>query len=91
MHIEKLACEELKKQNCIVWKPVKVRFHSQDIFGLFDLVAISQKELKLIQVQVDRKRPYKTKNISKLPKPKKISFEVWVFKSIKKDFEVFKY
>lgn len=89
LRIEKLACEELKRQKYLVWKPVRVRFHSQDIFGVFDVIAISKKELKLIQVQAKRKRPYKTKKIVQLPKPKKVSFELWIFQPKKKQFQIF--
>lgn len=89
LQIEKLACDQLKQQEYLVWKPVRVRFHSQDIFGIFDVIALSEKELKLIQVQMNRNRPYKNRNFIKLPKPKKISFELWVFKPEKKQFQIF--
>ncbi|GIW67169.1 MAG: hypothetical protein KatS3mg096_037 [Candidatus Parcubacteria bacterium] len=87
--IEKIAFEELKNDKFLVWKPVRVKFHSQDIFGLFDLIALNKKELKLIQVQKQRKRPYKIKKIFKLPKPKKISYELWIYNPKSKNFKKF--
>lgn len=87
--IEKIAFEELKKKKYLVWKPVKVKFHSQDIFGLFDIIALNKNELKLIQVQKQRKRPYKVKKIFKLPKPKKISYELWVYDEKIKKFKIY--
>lgn len=87
--IEKIAFLELKKKKYLVWKPIKVKFHSQDIFGLFDLIALNKKELKLIQVQKQRKRPYKVKKIFKLPKPKKISYELWIYDEKNKKFKIY--
>jgi len=86
--IEKLAFEELKTRKFLVWKPPRVKFQSQDIFGLFDLIAVDKKELKLIQVQKGRNRPYKTNGIAKLPKPQNISFELWVYDVKTKRFRI---
>jgi Holliday junction resolvase-like predicted endonuclease len=90
LRIEKLAVDCLKKNKFLAWKPIRVRFHSQDIFGLFDIIAINKKELKLIQVQKERKRPYKIKKIFKLKIPKKVSFELWVYNSKDKNFKIYK-
>lgn len=87
--IEKIAFDFLKEKKYLVWKPVRVKFHSQDILGLFDIIALNKKELKLIQVQKERKRPYKIKKIFKLPKPKKINFELWVYDSKLKKFKIY--
>lgn len=87
--IEKIVFDFLKKKKYFVWKPVRVKFHSQDIFGLFDIIALNKKELKLIQVQKDRKRPYKVKKIFKLPKPRKISYELWVYDNKEKKFKIY--
>ena len=87
--IEKIAFDFLKNKKYLVWKPVRVKFHSQDIFGFFDIIALNKNELKLIQVQKQRKRPYKTKKIFKLPQPKKISYELWIYDSKEKKFKVY--
>jgi Holliday junction resolvase-like predicted endonuclease len=87
--IEKLAYDFLKKEKYLVWKPVRVKFHSQDIFGLFDIIALNKKELKLIQVQKERKRPYKVRKIFQLPKPSKVKFELWVYDSKLKKFKIY--
>jgi hypothetical protein len=87
--IEKLALEILKKRKYLVWKPPKVKFYSQDILGFFDIIALSKKDLKLIQVQKGRLRPYKVKKIFKLHKPKKISYEVWVYDPHLKNFRIY--
>jgi len=87
--IEKIAFDYLKEKKFLVWKPVRVKFHSQDIFGLFDLIALNKKELKLIQVQKQRKRLYKVKEIFKLSKPKKISYELWVYDTKTKEFKIY--
>jgi len=91
LRIEKIAFDELKRKKFLVWKPVRVKFHSQDIFGLFDLIALNKKELKLIQVQKERKRPYKNRAILKLPKPRKVSYELWTYKPKIKKFEIITY
>ncbi len=88
LKIERLAFEELQMKNFLVWKPPRVKFQSQDILGLFDLIAINKRELKLIQVQKGRNRPYKTNGLFKLPKPKNISFELWVYDVRSKKFKV---
>lgn len=87
--IEKIAFDELKRKKFLVWKPARVKFHSQDIFGLFDIIALNKKELKLIQVQKGRRRPYKTKKIFNLPQPRKISYEIWVYDEKSKIFKIF--
>ncbi len=87
--IEKIAFDLLKKKRYLVWKPVRVKFHSQDIFGLFDIVALNKKEIKFIQVQKERKRPYKVKKIFKLPKPKRVSYELWVYEPKLKKFKIY--
>lgn len=87
--IEKIAFENLKRKKFLVWKPIRVKFHSQDIFGCFDIVALSRKELRFIQVQKNRKRVYKVKKIFKLPKPKKISYELWVYNEKDKKFKIY--
>jgi len=91
LRIEKIAFDELKRKKFLVWKPVRVKFHSQDIFGLFDLIALNKKELKLIQVQKERKRFYKNRPILKLPKPRKVSYELWIYKPKTKKFEIITY
>ena len=88
LKIERLAFEELRIKKFLVWKPPKVKFQSQDILGFFDLIALNKKELKLVQVQKGRNRPYKTNKILKLPKPKNISFEIWVYDVKNKKFRV---
>lgn len=88
--IEKLAFDFLKKKKFLAWKPPKVKFQSQDILGYFDLIALNKKELKLIQVQKERKRWYKVKNIFKLPKPKNTSYELWIYDSKRKKFDIIK-
>jgi len=87
--IEKLALEILKKRKYLVWKPPKVKFYSQDILGFFDIIALGKKDLKLIQVQKERLRPYKIKKIFKLPRPKKISYEVWIYNPRLKNFKIY--
>jgi len=86
---EKLAFKVLQEKNFLVWKPPRVKFYSQDILGFFDLIALKGKELKLIQVQKERKRPYKIREILKLPKPSKVSYELWVYNSKEKKFDIY--
>jgi len=88
LKIERLAFEELQMKKFLVWKPPKVKFQSQDILGLFDLIALNKTELKLIQIQKGRNRPYKTNKILKLPKPKNVCFELWVYDVKNKKFKI---
>ena len=86
--IERLAARQLQRQGFRVWRPPKVRFQSQDILTLFDVIAVSRRSLRLIQVQKERLRPYKVNGIKKLPRPKNVSCEVWVWKNKEKRFMI---
>jgi len=44
--------EWLEKSGYIVWKPVKIKYHSGDIFGLFDLLAVNPNTGRFIFIQV---------------------------------------
>jgi Holliday junction resolvase len=49
---EKFIKDRLEREGFAVWRPVKTRFGGKDIFGLFDLVAISKSgEVWFIQVK----------------------------------------
>lgn len=84
--IEKLAQRELEIKNFVTWRPAKVRFQSQDILRCFDIIAVSKKEMKLVQVQMERRRAFKRRAIDNLPHPKKISYEIWIWKSKENKF-----
>lgn len=47
--IRKRACEILKKEGYIVWYPAKVKYYQNDIFGLFDCVAVKDSDVRYIQ------------------------------------------
>jgi Holliday junction resolvase len=49
---EKFIKDRLEKEGFAVWRPTKTMFGSKDVFGLFDLVAISKDgEVWFIQVK----------------------------------------
>lgn len=90
LNVEKIVVEILRERSYLAWRPPKIKFFSQDILGLFDVIALNRNELRLIQVQRERKRPYKIRPILKLPIPKRIVYELWVYKSKIKDFEIYR-
>ena len=45
-----LAVEVLEKQGYQIEKAKKVKFQPQDFFGLFDIIAVKEGSLKLVQV-----------------------------------------
>jgi Holliday junction resolvase-like predicted endonuclease len=67
--------EWLEKSGYIVWKPVRIKFHSGDIFGLFDLLAVSEKG-KFIFIQVKSNRNHVSEAKKKIEEfAKKINYQ----------------
>jgi copper chaperone CopZ len=63
-----------------VEKTTGSKFGSQDFWGLFDLLAMSSTQLRLVQVKTNYCRPEVKEAIKEFPCPPTITKEVWVFK-----------
>lgn len=47
--IRKKVRETLEKEGYLTWCPPKVKFQETDIFGVFDMAAVKDSELRFIQ------------------------------------------
>lgn len=47
---EKIAYGQLRAQGYLVEKPVRTKWHRVDLFGIWDFIAIDEKEVRFIQV-----------------------------------------
>lgn len=55
------ARKQLEKEGYLVDKKPRTKFHSPDLFGMFDLIAIKDKEVRLVQVKSNRSDFYKSR------------------------------
>ena len=53
---EKACADELKAQGYLIWKVVRVKYQSLDLFGLFDVLARSPDGKKLLFIQTKSNR-----------------------------------
>lgn len=62
---QKLAAEMLRKQGYLLETPVRSKWHREDFFNAWDIIAIKKNELRFIQVSTlplyDRGVAYKKK------------------------------
>jgi len=76
------AVHEYEKRGWTVYKPPKSRFSTQDIFGLFDFVAISPdgSEIHFVQVKTNNTRGFlkKLKNWREKHKVKEVKWLLMV-------------
>lgn len=88
---EKKAQDILTKQGYWVEKARRMRFQAQDLFGCWDLVAVSRKEVRFVQVSSEpfgsRSRADKEHMLA-FPKPPGSSKEYWRWDQKKKEFAI---
>jgi hypothetical protein len=88
---EKKAYEILKSQGYRIEKPVRVKFHSVDLWNAWDFACINEKEVRLIQVSsvkwTNRPIEYREK-LLKFPKPPCVKKEYWFYNRKTKQFEI---
>ncbi|MCC7570478.1 hypothetical protein KO465_03980 [Candidatus Micrarchaeota archaeon] len=80
---EREAKQELEEQGWIAFKPQKTsRFGTQDIFNMFDLVAVKENQLKFIQIKTGSTAGFlkKLKKWSAEHSILGVSWELWVRK-----------
>jgi len=60
LYAENQVREHLEARGYLVWKPSRSRFNSNDIFGLFDMLAVHPAR-KTLWIQVKHKSSYSSK------------------------------
>jgi hypothetical protein len=88
---EKKAQDILEKQKYWIEKARHIRFHAQDLFGCWDLMAVSRKKIRFIQVSSEpfgsRSRADKERMLA-FPKPPGSQKEYWRWNQKKNEFEI---
>lgn len=88
---EKKAQDILSEQGYWVEKARRMRFQVQDLFGCWDLMAVSKKEIRFVQVSSEpfgsRSRADKEHMLA-FPKPPGSCKEYWRWDQKKKEFEI---
>lgn len=82
---EKRCADELKAQGYLIWKTIRTKYGSIDLFGLFDVVALHPQGEHLIFIQCKTNRAdNKTRDaIRSLKMPPKCRKEMWIWKDQK--------
>ncbi len=87
--IRKHAKEELEKHGWAYWIPTATQWNSNDVFGIFDVIAWSGKEMRLIQYTSVHNINARKKKImgfiieNDLKIPPGITIEVWGYEDRK--------
>jgi hypothetical protein len=66
--IRKKVVDRLEKKGFICWYAAKAKFQSNDIFNVFDVIAVKGKELKFIQLTSCKNTAARRKKINKFLK-----------------------
>ena len=74
------AKKMLQSQGFVAYKGIKTRFFTDDIFGLFDVIAINEREVKLVQVKAGAIWPETRIAIANFKVPANVSKEIWLRK-----------
>jgi hypothetical protein len=71
--------------------PMPQKFKTeQDFFGLFDIIAIRRKDIRLVQVKTNRKPSVAYRNsLGMFPAPENVTRELWIFKDRQKEPEIY--
>ena len=80
------ACEdELKKEGYITWRVIRSKWHSLDLFGLFDVCGLASDGSHLLFIQTKSNRcDTKTRDaIANLKMPPNCRKEIWIWKDRK--------
>ena len=74
---ERAAKAELERQGFLVYKAVHTRFQHEDIFRLFDLIAINKHKVRLVQVKAGGLTNFTRNAIKSFEVPENVSKELW--------------
>lgn len=80
------ACEdELKKQGYTTWRVIRTKWHSLDLFGLFDVAGLASdgSHIVLIQTKSNRCDSVSRDAIQALKVPPNVRKEIWIWKDRK--------
>lgn len=75
---EREVKKELERQNYFAYKAVHTRFNHEDIFRLFDVIAINENEIRLVQSKAGGVDQNTREAIKNFKVPKNVSKEIWV-------------
>ena len=86
--VENLAAEILRDEGYQVHQTIRSRWHNNDVFGCFDIVATDGNYLRFIQVTSDQYSTRKSKELDAINLPNtcgdKVTKEFWVYRIEKK-------
>ena len=90
--VENLAAKFLLSHNYQVHQTIRSKFHNNDVFGCFDIVATNGYELRFIQVESNQFRSSKSREIDTINLPVcggndcriRLRKELWVYKKSKR-------
>jgi len=82
---EKACADELKEKGYITWKTIRHKYLNIDLFGLFDVVALSSDGSHILFIQVKSNRVDKETRdkIQALKMPPSCRKEIWIWKDRK--------
>lgn len=82
---EKRCADELKAQGYLIWKTIRTKYGSIDLFGLFDVLALHPKgeHLLFIQCKSNRADNKARDAIRNLKMPPNCRKEMWIWKDQK--------
>lgn len=92
--IKKRVLRVLSASNWIYWVPSKVKYQQNDIFGIYDIIALKGNKIRFIQfttvanLSKHRKKMnnfFQENNIKRAPN---VSIELWGWSSKKKEFKI---
>ena len=90
--IRKKALEILEAKGYICWCPTKVKWHETDIFGVFDVICISNKKIGALFIQWTdiTNISHRVKKVKNFLKENNLSLycEVWGLDPKKKKFKI---
>lgn len=85
--IEKLAGALLVEWGYVVESPNYTRFGDSDFFGLWDLIAINDEHVRLVQTST-KYRSGRNKDYTKFPKPEGLVTEYWRYDKKRQLFKI---
>ena len=82
---EKACADELRAQGYLIWKVIRVRYQSLDLWGLFDVAALHPDgdHILLVQTKSNRCDVKSRDAIQALKVPSGIRKEIWIWKDRK--------
>lgn len=86
-YIRQRAVKILESQDFIVWYPAKVMYKENDVFGIYDLIAVNNEGVRWIQLttlsNISARKKKILDKIKLYPQLKQLQSEVWGYNKVK--------